>query len=404
MKQKNLVMLGVAMAFGLVAAIAVAKLSAGGNKGPEMEKVLVAKKDIPLKTKLEEKELDNWLMWADMPKNMVPPDATKDIEFFKGKELNRTLKAGNVIGISDVGTSNTIVLPEGCKQITLKSTLVDAVSGFAKPGAKVDVMYVEKLQSGKARAALILRDMLVLAINTTDQIVEGQGRAIPQVESISLAVTDSQARLLSLAEERGRLKFILRGTNVTNKKEVDSEIDKEVIEDIFGGKTEQSPVQTPVATEQVTTKIVFAKKAIPVNTLLNADNVAELFGTLEVKTVPEGAFKASEDLKGLYVVQPLAAGQNVMAASIGKEKIDETQPPAPVEKPEVVKAPEKIKLPRFDQVIQEGGKAKRVVWLEVAPSKWKRFDDEKEADAYVPEAPKATEENKPTGEVKPVSE
>src|SRR5262245_25127367 len=87
MKQKNLAMLGVAVGCGLVAAVAVAKLSAGGSRGPDTAKVLVAKKDIPLQTKLDEKDLDNLLVWADVPKNLVPPDAVTDIELVKGKSL-----------------------------------------------------------------------------------------------------------------------------------------------------------------------------------------------------------------------------------------------------------------------------------------------------------------------------
>src|SRR5207253_5280221 len=80
MKQKNLAMLGVAVGCGLVAAVAVAKLSAGGSRGPDTTKVLVAKKDLAVQTTLDEKELDNLVGWADMPKNLVPPDAVTDIE------------------------------------------------------------------------------------------------------------------------------------------------------------------------------------------------------------------------------------------------------------------------------------------------------------------------------------
>src|SRR5262245_33364948 len=103
MKQKNLAMLGVAVGCGLVAAVAVAKLSASGSRGQETAKVLVAKKDIPLQTKLEEKELDNYFAWADLPKALVPPDAVTDIEQAKGKSLNRTLKQGNALSLTDLG-------------------------------------------------------------------------------------------------------------------------------------------------------------------------------------------------------------------------------------------------------------------------------------------------------------
>ena len=52
---------------------------------------------------------------------------------------------------------------------------------------------------------------------------------------------------------------------------------------------------------------------------------------------------------------------------------------------------EEPKLPRFEQVIQEGGKAKRVIWVEIGEDKWKSFDTEKDAEEYKPtsDAPKA---------------
>ncbi len=391
MKQKNLIMLGVAMACGLVAAILVAKLSAGGDKGPEMGKVLVAKKDIPLTTKLDEKEMDTWVIWADMPKTMIPPDAVTDIEALKNKEVNRTLKAGNVITVTDLGAAAGIALPDGCKQITVKVTGADAVEGFARPGSKVDVIFVEKLPSGKSRSAQILRDMLVLAVGKVDQLKEGTGRAIAQVESMSLAVTDKQAHLLAHAEDRGRLKFVLRGPNhVDAKAFVEGKIEWE--ENPLEMDAGPSLIQS--APKETTESIVFAKKAVPLNTLLNAENVIEFFGVLEVKTAPDGAFKKSEDLKGLYVVRALEPGQNLLRAAVAKA-------PAAVETTEtpdgpVVKAVEPVKLPRFEQVIQEGGHTRRLVWLETAPGKWKQFDSAKAADDYIPE-PAAKADEKPAG-------
>jgi hypothetical protein len=303
-----------------------------------------------------------------------------------------------------LGVGVGIALPDGCKQITVKCSAVDAVNGFARPGSKVDVIFIEKLPSGKSRSAVILRDMLVLAVNTVDQLKEGTGRAIPQVESISLAVTDKQAQLLTFAEDRGRLKFVLRALNqVDPKRESGDQIVWE--EDPLAVDPGQSPVPTAAAEKSET--IVFAKKAVPVNTLLNADNVIEYFGTLEVKTVPEGTFKKSDDLKGLYIVRALEPGQNLLRAAVAKAPVEIETPESPDGKtPAVVKVVEPVKLPRFEQVIQEGGRTRRLVWLETAPGKWKQFESAKAADEYIPEPPAKADEKpadgfKPVGEIKP---
>src|SRR5829696_1406653 len=136
MKQKNLAMLGVAVGCGLVAAVAVAKLSAGSSRGPDTTKVLVAKKDLAVQTTLDEKDIDNLLGWADMPKNLVPPDACTDIEQVKGKSLNRTLKQGNPLSVTDIGNVKKLIIPDGMKGMSFRASQVDLVAGFVKPGDK----------------------------------------------------------------------------------------------------------------------------------------------------------------------------------------------------------------------------------------------------------------------------
>ncbi|HKB01090.1 MAG TPA: Flp pilus assembly protein CpaB [Gemmataceae bacterium] len=404
MKQKNLAMLGVAVGCGLVAAIAVAKLSAGGGKGPETARVLVAKKDIPLQTKLEAKELDNLLVWAEMPKALIPPDAVTDLEQVKDKELNRTLKQGNPVSQSDLGLPPSIIIPEGHKQITVRTTQVDAVAGFVRPGSKVDVMYIDRqsLGTGKGKAGIILRNMLVLAVNAVDTLSEKTGKVIQQVESISIAVTDSQARLLALAEQKGIVKFILRpqgSEGLTEQEKAEdrhSQALREYIDDTDSGyapPVAAPPVAPPVAPPaKLLETAVVTRKAVPMNTLVNADNVGEYFATIELKTVPAGVVTNPDDLKGKFIIKSLTEGQYLFKSVTGNEMVKvepeiKTPPVAPPK--DVVPTPavisEKKRFPRFETTIVEGGRAKRVIWLEVAPGKWKRFDSEREADAYQPE-------------------
>ena len=121
------------------------------------------------------------------------------------------------------------------------------MAGFAKPGSNVDIMFVERTTTGKARAAIILKNMLVLAINMTNTLDEKTGPAIPQVESVSLAVNDKQATRLAFADEKGKVKLLLTGTSNEEaaKKVNDGEI--EWVDDPFDHSTPPAKVTSPVA-------------------------------------------------------------------------------------------------------------------------------------------------------------
>ena len=56
---------------------------------------------------------------------------------------------------------------------------------------------------------------------------------------------------------------------------------------------------------------VVVRKAVPVNTLINSDNVGDYFATVEVKAAPAGVVTNPDDLKGKFIVKALDEGQYV---------------------------------------------------------------------------------------------
>ncbi|HVK11849.1 MAG TPA: Flp pilus assembly protein CpaB [Gemmataceae bacterium] len=409
MKQKNLIMLGVAVGCGLIAAIAVAKLSAGGNRGPETVKLLVAKKDIPIDTMIDDKNKDVLLGLTDVPKHLVPLDPVDSIESIKGKANSRTLKAGNAITISDFGNVKKIQIPDGLKQVAFQVTSTDGVDGFAKPGSKVDVHYIETTQTHKKRTAIILRDILVLAVGRVAENNDKHATAIEQVQSVSLGVTDAQASMISLAEKKGTLKLVLRSVPLTEAEKAE-EGKITWIDDPFAPRDPPVVAPAPVEPPKLETAVM-VKEPVPANTLINLDTVKKYFTSVEVKKTPDGVAASTTELLGKFVVKPLDRGtyvfksvtadQAVEIAGPKKEPVAAAPPKAdPKPEPEPEPKPEKVTYPRSYQTIVQGGRFVTIVWLEIAPGQYKSFESDEAADKYNPADDKKDEkkdDKKPSG-------
>ena len=274
MKQKNMMLMVVAIGCGLVAAFLTARLS-GGSKEDTVE-VMVAKKELPVGTILDEKELENMIGTMKLPKSSVTPDTITNIEELRGKRLNRTLKEKNPFTQGDVALDSGIKLPEGMSKYSVKTDIVKLASGFAQAGDKVDVILTESQPNGKAKSGIILRDMLVLSVDRMARRPDGS-EAVTQVNSVSLAVTPPQSLILSNAERRGDVKFLLRDPKNPDKNDI-------AVNENIPGFDKDTKANEPVAVPVKTISVVYAAKEVEVNTFITKDNFNDLF---VVRNVPE---------------------------------------------------------------------------------------------------------------------
>ncbi|MFL5338797.1 MAG: SAF domain-containing protein, partial [Gemmataceae bacterium] len=97
MKNRNIVLLALAIGCGLVAAFLTAKLGAS-NKSAEMVPVLVAAKNLDQGTKLDDPE--KFFVRKPFPKESVPPEFIDDPSQMKGKVLQRTIRAGTHVTLA----------------------------------------------------------------------------------------------------------------------------------------------------------------------------------------------------------------------------------------------------------------------------------------------------------------
>jgi Flp pilus assembly protein CpaB len=379
MKSKNMTLMIVAIGCGLVAAFLTARLS--GGSGPEMIDVIVAKKELPVGTLLDEKEFDNYVTQAKFLKTNVPQDVITNPEDLKGKKLNRTLKPGNFFAAGDVGADNGIRLPDGMYKYSIKIDMVKAASGFIQPGDHVDVILTEPLPNGKAKSGMMLRDMLVLSVDTRARRTEA-GESVQQVNSVSLAVTSEQALFLSSAEKRGEVKLVLRDSKNADKHQIAAKTK------IPGFDEDESPMQ-PATPPVKTVAIIVAKADVPLNTLITKDNYDTYFTVREFteETVPTKALKDAASVQGMFVVNKLEADQILFNTWLSKEMIEVPVKTVVVEKgmndpqkgdPEFLPvqprelAQEKPAYPRkFLQTINN----QRVWFIETAPGEFRRAED-----------------------------
>jgi len=305
MKNRNMVLLALAIGCGLVAAFLTAKLGASGGGKTEMVPVLVAAKNLDQGTKLDDP--DKVFVRKPFPKESVPPEFIDDVSTMKGKVLTRTVRAGTHVTLADFAGKTSIDLPIGedgtpYKGMAIKVSQHTAVSGFIQPGDRVDVMVVEHMQNGKTTTTLLMENVLVVAINEIAVKPEGQGGAIRNASTVTLAVKQKDGLILSLAQAKGEISLMLRSKDDVTKKGRNS--NKTI--DSFDRPDDAAPVAGPAAPELV--KVPVARKDLPPGTRIT--DPTELFEEREFPeaSLTDGVVRDMNELKDKIVTKYAYAG------------------------------------------------------------------------------------------------
>lgn len=208
-----------AAAFGLVAAVAVSRyLSNAQALTRDMRKVVVAKVDIPLGTKLVNEQLSTVQMPSDATPDGAFEDATKLVDRVVTVQIAarepvtdyKLAPEGSAAGLS-------AVIPEGYRAMTVKVDDVVGVAGFARPGSLVDVVVViqptDSTTGGSGPVSkIVLQNIKVLASGQNIDQPKNGDRDAQQVKAVTLQVTPEQAEKLALASSEGKLQLVMRNS------------------------------------------------------------------------------------------------------------------------------------------------------------------------------------------------
>lgn len=417
MKQKNLVLMVVAVGCGLVAAFLTSQMS---GKTPVVEKieVLVAAKDIPVGTMLTKDDLKTAVKRKTISKDAVPPTIVETEEELIEKRVTRTIRAEEMINKADVTRGSVVSIPPGMSMVSLPINLAQAVTGFVGPGSKVDVLATVRLQN-KITALPILVNMLVLAVDANTNL-PGNSAAFQQVTTVSFAVDRKQALLIKLATARGcDMSLLLRNPDEkVNENDLNYDIDKVVKllsdernhskiadddepknskkDDPASPEKSVDPSPAPEPTPKtVLVKVPAAAVDIPAGTQITNDLIAEKFKLIELpKDVADEAVTDLAPLAetGEVLRTGLGKGQWVTRALVGRAELkpsprSEFEPKPGFTDPPAKPTPTVEAKKTHDVSLHTAAGTKVFRYEETAPGEWKLLGEVRSRTQAVPQAP-----------------
>jgi pilus assembly protein CpaB len=231
MNTRSLVVVGLALTCGASAAVGVGMLREKPLLAPKLATVTVmmAATELPRGTAIT----PEMLTAAEWPKEKVPAGVITSANEAVGRTVVIPLLQGEpVLGPkladSDAGRGVAPLVTPGMRAFTVMTpTLASGVAGLVLPGNKVDLLWTatsnpgqQKDPTGGGTTVTLLQNVEILAVDQEIEAPSGQVRK--ELRSVTLLVTEPQAKKLSLAQSKGTLNLALRNDSDQTRAETPS--------------------------------------------------------------------------------------------------------------------------------------------------------------------------------------
>jgi len=223
-KVSNKNLLAIALVLSLITSILVYKYLKGVTQSvalPEGVSVVVANVDIGPKTKITAAMVSE----IKVPPEYIQPGAVTSLDkvigivakeqIIRGEQISerRLLMEGRSVGF-------TGIIPRDKRAVTVAVNDIIGVGGFIKAGDYIDVVATFDIATvGENVSRVVMQNILVLAVNHDTEIsmadtpVKDNAKETKELSksgTVTLAVSSDEAAKLALAEERGKLRLLLR--------------------------------------------------------------------------------------------------------------------------------------------------------------------------------------------------
>ncbi|MCS7239294.1 MAG: Flp pilus assembly protein CpaB [Thermoguttaceae bacterium] len=221
MRNRSLILLGIAVSCGLIASVgvtrALSKRNGLASAGPvEFVPIIVAAQDIPMGDMITEQMIrtEPW------PKNKIPAAAIREAERVLGRRpktriyANTPILENQLLAKGEAAVDPTEHIPPGYRVVSVQVDEVIGAGRLIRPGDRVDLLvFIQRnLQRGipETVTRTVLQDVKVFAVGDQFDLQEAENKRSIAARSVSLLVTPRQAEILMLATELGSIRLSLR--------------------------------------------------------------------------------------------------------------------------------------------------------------------------------------------------
>jgi pilus assembly protein CpaB len=219
MRSKTVILLLLALGCGLVASIGISQIlqrqdqTPAGDTAPVWVVLTDIKRNDPLT--MENLKLEQW------PKEKIPPGALGKLEEVDGKRARANLYAGEAVLDKKLLSKDEVAIsmsvPKGFRLYTVQADAVSSQGGLLHPDDRVDVIVFVAKTTGIAQtgAKTILEDIRVFAVNDLVRTADDKAAESISAKTVTLLVTPTQAEKLTLANEIGKIRLVMRSGDDT---------------------------------------------------------------------------------------------------------------------------------------------------------------------------------------------
>jgi pilus assembly protein CpaB len=241
MNKKTIIIIGIAVACGLMAVFLVNKYITTKEKaiykGMEMVPIVAITQD----TVAGQKITTQMIAKRNVPKKYLHTNAVlaKDYELLIGQKLLYPMKRGDTVlwtslssEVERLKSGLANIVTKGERALSIAVDEVTGVSGLIKPNDHIDILCTVRSEISEEEATFtLLQNITVLA---TGSAMSGEHKKKGGYRTLTLLVTLEEAELLVFAQKKGKLITILRNAeDIETQKDIPKVTFSDILKDEY---------------------------------------------------------------------------------------------------------------------------------------------------------------------------